>query len=90
MVGKGILHNESNVISISEFKARCLKMLDQVKRTGIPVLVTKRGSPIAMIVPPPPPEAKTSWLGSCSSTGKIVGDIISPALDASEWEILGK
>ena len=32
-------------ISISEFKATCLKVIDQVKKTGIPIIVTKRGKP---------------------------------------------
>ena len=37
------------VISISQFKATCLAVLDKVKRTGMPVLVTRRGVPIARI-----------------------------------------
>ena len=39
----------NEVISISQFKATCLAVLDKVKRTGKPVLVTRRGIPIAMI-----------------------------------------
>ncbi len=76
----------NEVISILQFKATCLAVLDKVKRTGKPVLVTRRGIPIAMIEPPPPPEKKESWLGAFKSTGKIVGDIVSPALDEAEWE----
>jgi len=68
----------SEVISISQFKATCLAVLDKVKRTGKPVLVTRRGVPIAMIEPPPPPELKESWLGAFKYKGKIIGDIVSP------------
>lgn len=41
-------------ISISEFKATCLKVIDQVKKTGIPIIVTKRGKPYALVTPPAP------------------------------------
>ena len=35
----------------SEFKAKCLAVLDEVERTGLPVVVTKRGRPVAQVVP---------------------------------------
>jgi len=78
------------IITISRFKATCLAVLDKVKRTGQPVLITRRGETIAMIEPPPPPEVKKSWLGSFRSTGRIVGDIISPAVGEKEWEALNE
>lgn len=74
-------------ISISKFKATCLRLLDTVKKTGRPLLVTKKGEPIALVIPPPPPKAK-AWLGSMKDTIKITRDIISPALDEEEWEVL--
>ncbi len=40
-------------VSISDFKARCLAILDRVKKTGQPVIVTRRNEPIAQVVPPP-------------------------------------
>ena len=76
------------VISISQFKATCLAVLDKVKRTGKPVLVTRRGIPIAMIEPPPPPKMKESWLGAFKHKGKIIGDIVAPASSETEWEVL--
>ena len=78
------------VITISQFKATCLAVLDKVKRTGMPVLVTRHGKPIAMIDPPPPPEKKASWLGSFKTRGKICGDIVSPVLTETEWESLNE
>lgn len=44
-------------ISVSAFKARCLSLLDDVARTGEELVVTKRGEPLARVVPmePPPP-----------------------------------
>jgi len=75
-------------VTISKFKATCLSLLDKVKRTGKPILVTRKGEPIAQVLPPPLPEMPKSWLGSFQSTGKIVGDITSPSLDECEWEML--
>jgi prevent-host-death family protein len=72
-------------IAISEFKATCLKVLDQVKRTGKPVIVTRRGEPIALVAPPPPIRRGT-WLGKLRTTAKITGDVVSPAVDVDVWE----
>ncbi len=75
-------------VPISKFKATCLALLDRVKRTGKPILVTRRGEPVAQVVPPPGPAARGAWLGSLASSGKIVGDIVSPASDEANWEAL--
>ncbi|PWB76974.1 MAG: type II toxin-antitoxin system Phd/YefM family antitoxin [Candidatus Methylomirabilota bacterium] len=75
-------------VTISKFKATCLALLDKVKRTGQPILITRRGQPIAQVLPPPPAERPASWLGSFQSTGRIVGDIISPPLEEDDWEVL--
>lgn len=75
-------------ITISQFKATCLAILARVKRTRQPILVTRKGEVIAQILPPPLPEKPTSWLGSFRSTGTIIGDIASPAVEAQEWESL--
>lgn len=76
-------------ISISKFKATCLELLERVRQTGEPLLVTKRGKPIAEVIPPPMPETAGSWLGSMKNSGKIIGDIVSPASEESDWEVLG-
>lgn len=75
-------------VTISKFKATCLALLAKVKRTGRPILVTRKGEPIAQIIPPPPPKKPESWLGSFSRTGRITGDIMSPPVAESEWEAL--
>lgn len=75
-------------VSISEFKTKCLALIDSVKKTGQPLLITKRGEPIAQVVPPPVAEKPASWLGSMRGTGTIVGDIISPAVEDEDWEVL--
>ena len=73
-------------VTISKFKATCLALLEKVKRTGQPILITRRGEPIARVVPFTTTESPEAWLGSFQSTGKIVGDIVSPAVEPDEWE----
>ena len=75
-------------LSVSKFKATCLQLLQKVKRTGRPILITRRGEPIAQVVPPPPPEPIQDWLGCMQGTGRIIGDIVGPATDEDEWEAL--
>ena len=87
-MGKVRKHPDIEEVSISQFKARCLAILARVKRTKKPILVLRKGEPIAQVMPPPPSSMPPSWLGSFSSSGEILGDIISPASDPEEWEAL--
>lgn len=75
-------------IQISKFKATCLAVLDRVGKTRNPVLVTRFGKPVAQIVPPPPPHRREDWLDCMKGRGRIVGDIVAPAAEPSEWEVL--
>lgn len=75
-------------IAISKFKATCLAVLETVRRTGQPVLVTKRGEPIAEIVPASRPVEGRRRLGEFAESGRVVGDIVSPAVDEQDWESL--
>ena len=80
----------SDIISISQFKATCLAVLEKVRKTGQAVLVTKHGKPIAQINPPPLPDIKRSWLGSMRNTGKIIGDVVSPAASDGDWRVVNE
>ena len=75
-------------IAISKFKATCLAVLEKVRQTRKPILITRFGKPVAEVVPPPIPPRPEHWLGSLQSTGQIKGDIMSPAADVEDWEIL--
>ena len=74
---------------ISKFKATCLAVLEEVRRTGRSVVVTRRGQPVAEIVPPPAAAGGRSWVGSAIGTARIVGDIVTPVVPEGEWEVLG-
>ncbi len=72
-------------IAISKFKATCLAVLEQVRKTGKPVLVTRFGQPIAT-VHPPGMALPIRKFGGGVGTGVILGDIVGPISDISDWE----
>ena len=74
-------------VAISEFKAKCLALLDQVQKTKQPIRVTRFGKPVAEVVPPAA-IASAGWLGSMKDTFEILGDIVSPADEEGDWEAL--
>jgi prevent-host-death family protein len=72
-------------IAISKFKATCLAVLEKVKKTGQPILVTRFGQPIARIEPPEPVK-RVIRLGTGVGSMKILGDIVGPISDISDWQ----
>ena len=74
-------------VVISEFKAKCLKILRRVRETDRPVIVTRRGERIAEIHPPTPVEPEADWLGSFADRARITGDLVEPVA-AEDWEAL--
>ncbi len=77
-------------MAVSRFKATCLEVLQRVKRTGRPVLVTRFGQPVAEVVPPPVEGPTSGWLGAMAGRGRIVGDVVAPAGGSREWEALSR
>jgi len=72
-------------ISISEFKAKCLGLIEQVQKTRQPLRITRHGRPVAEVVPVGP-DRKRPFVGDMVGTAKIVGDIVSPVIDVDEIE----
>jgi antitoxin (DNA-binding transcriptional repressor) of toxin-antitoxin stability system len=75
-------------IAISKFKATCLSVLENVRKTGKAVLVTRFGDPVAEVIPPRASKKPKHWVGSLAGTGEIKGDLVSPASDEDDWEVL--
>ena len=73
-------------MAAGEFKARCLSVMENVRKTKQPVLITKRGRPVAKLVPAD--EAPSEFLGRLEGVVKIVGDIESPIEPPETWEVL--
>ena len=74
-----------NTINASDFKARCLAILDRVRATGERVVILKRGQPVAELWPANRSLAEypqTELKGTVTEVGSIVG----PALPEGHWE----
>ena len=67
-----------------EFKARCLRVMEQVSRTRRPVTITKRGRPIARLVPIG--TDSQPFLDSLRSRIAIVGDLTKAPMPPGPWE----
>lgn len=74
-------------LSISEFKATCLAVLERVRQTGESILITRHGQPIAEVVPPRAvDQPRRAFLGSLRGSARIVGDVTTPATSAHAFE----
>ena len=69
-------------IKASEFKAKCLKLMDEVAESGQEIIITKNGRPVSKLAPYR--KRPDTFFGADKGKIKILGDIISP-LDI-EWE----
>ncbi len=73
-------------IAISEFKAKCLGLLEEVRKTRKPIRVTRFGKPVAEVIPPSPGKPEGRRLGSMVGTGEILGDIVGPTGSLEDWD----
>ncbi len=71
-------------ISTTEFKAKCLQLLDEVQRTGQDLVISKRGKPVARVVAEKEPQP---WL-ALRGRGKVLGDLFEPVLQETEVDAL--
>ena len=73
-------------IAAGEFKARCLALMEDVRSTRQTIVITKRGKPIAKLVPVEP--EKDNWIGRLDGKFKVTGDIVSPIVPLEDWKAL--
>jgi prevent-host-death family protein len=74
---------KTKTIPAGAFKARCLAIMDEVQAKRQAVVITKRGKPVAKLVPVE--QEKDDIFGFLKGKIEIKGDIISPALTPEEW-----
>ena len=77
---------KSRVVTATEFKAKCKAFLDDVEGQTSTITITRRGRPVAVLVPPrrkPAKSPKGVWVGKV----EIIGDIVNPGRSGT-WEIL--
>jgi prevent-host-death family protein len=74
---------KTKTIPAGDFKARCLAIMDEVQSKRQAVLITKRGKPVAKLVPVE--QEKDDIFGFLKGKVKVTGDVVSPALSPEEW-----
>lgn len=70
-------------IPAGQFKVHCLAIMDEVQAKRQAVVITKRGKPVAKLVPIE--NEKDDIFGFFKGKIKVTGDIVSPALTPEEW-----
>ena len=75
-------------VAISEFKAKCLALLENVRKTKQPVRVTRRGKPVADVMPAAEGAETSDWRGSMKGLMEITGDVVSPVIDLDDIEAM--
>lgn len=70
-------------IPAGQFKARCLQLMEQVRTTRRPIVITKRGKPVARLLPMDEAPAGREIFGCMKGTVAIQGDIVGPT--GEEW-----
>jgi prevent-host-death family protein len=68
-----------------EFKSKCLAVMDEVQAKSESVIITKHGKPVAKLVAVD--SSPDEFYGSMKDKGRVVGDVVSPAFRAKDWEL---
>ena len=79
------INGQMKSVAISQFKAHCLSLLEDVARTGQPLMVVKRGKPLARVVPSGGGAVERPQ-DTLRGTVTIVGDIVGPVVAPSAWK----
>jgi len=74
---------KTKTIPAGTFKARCLAIMDEVQAKRQAVVITKRGKPVAKLIPVE--QEKDDIFGFFAGKGTIVGDVVSPAFSPEDW-----
>jgi prevent-host-death family protein len=73
-------------IPAARFKAQCLRVMEEVRSKRSAVLITKRGKPLAKLIPAE--DESDDIFGSLAGKIEILGDIVSPVTPIEDWENL--
>ena len=75
-------------VTATDFKAKCLALIEEMNRTKVPIIVTNRGKPVAEMFPVRANEDAKPFIGSMKGTVYHYDDPFSPAIDPEEWEAM--
>lgn len=83
-------------IPAGEFKAKCLQLMDRVARTREAIVITKRGRPVAKLVPPDEARAPAPLFGYMAGAAEVPGNLVEApplawsAVSGDEDELYGE
>lgn len=79
----------AKTVAAAEFKATCLRLIDEMNEDGQPITITKRGRPVAVLTPVvEKAAAKKGIVGAMKGSVLRYDDPFAPAIDPGEWEAL--
>lgn len=87
----GSQQGRARQVAAGEFKAKCLALIDEVSDTGQELIITKRGKPMAKMIPFPQGGKPRSLIGRLEGIMKINGDpvdLINPVFPEEDWDML--
>ncbi len=75
----------TKTVGAAEFKAKCLRLINEMRKDGEPVTVTKRGRAVAVLIPAPQTDERPSILGALRGSVLAYDDPFLPAADPADW-----
>jgi prevent-host-death family protein len=76
----------SKTVGAAEFKAACLRIIDEMNRDREPVTITKRGRPVATLSPVATTDKPATIIGAMAGTVLHYDDPFAPATEPTEWD----
>jgi prevent-host-death family protein len=76
---------DGKTIGAAEFKASCLRVIDQIAADREPVTITKRGRPVAVLTPAPRDLTRPGIVGALRGSVLRYDDPFGPATDPADW-----
>lgn len=78
----------SKLIAATEFKATCLRIINDMSRDGQPVTITRRGHPVAVLSPVPADDQRPSIIGAMKGSVLRYDEPFAPAVEPDEWDAM--
>lgn len=75
----------TKTVGAAEFKAKCLRLINEMREDGEPVTITKRGQAVAVLLPAPKTDERPSILGALRGSVLAYDDPFLPAADPADW-----
>lgn len=78
----------TKMVGAAEFKATCLKLIDEMQKDGEPVTITKRGKVVAVMEPVKTNPTRRGLIGALKHPAYRFDDPFSPVTDPDDWDAL--